>query len=290
MLRTSRQRRQAGSVMRAEVMPVCIGMLIRMLTFDRHWVLMINTSVMWFGMWDLADNCCSCWGHRGRHIIYYAKYNFLLAFLTSAVSIFWGCVTWNRSGSSSIVNDGGRRWGSQRNHYINIYTCLHRNLQNNANQKVYISYVYRGRGGRQHHWRRWWDAGTYIHMSVVLYSTIRVDWCIYNRYIHEAPLVLPLLWFTFSFPCLHPSAYLCIPFTPLTVLSYSIHSTPHLLFHIHNPLLLHAPTCTPPMIVCLARCTTHGPLLTPVDLPSSLYYISLLVWRISLKLILLCTT
>src|SRR5882762_11110993 len=115
-----------------------------------------------------------------------------------------------------------------------------------------------------------------------------------NKIIDHWGSFLTLLRFTFSFaipfPCLHPFTYLPIPFTLLTVLSYSIHSAPHLLFHIHDPLPLHAPTFTPPMIVRLTHCIMHGLPLTPVDLPSSLYYIRLLVGRISLKLILLCTT
>src|SRR5882762_8965283 len=82
------------------------------------------------------------------------------------------------------------------------------------------------------------------------------------------------LLFPLSFSCLCLSAYLRAPFPPLTILSYSINSALHLLIHLHAPLLLHASTCTPQMTVHLTHRVTHGPLLTLVDLPSSLYCIN----------------
>src|SRR5882762_5666502 len=79
------------------------------------------------------------------------------------------------------------------------------------------------------------------------------------------------------FPCLRLTNYLCVPFSLLTILSYSINSVLHLLLHIPDPLLLHAPTCVPPIAMHLTYCTSHGPPLTPVDLPSSLYFIKRLL-------------
>src|SRR5882762_4730078 len=78
--------------------------------------------------------------------------------------------------------------------------------------------------------------------------------------------------------------------TPLTDPPDTIDSAPHLLYRYTIHLLIRAPTCSPPIpsvIFCLAM---HGPPLTPVDLPSSLYFINYLVARISPKLILLCTS